>query len=49
MGCNCKKKSTVQQPKIVVKATKPKDGKSVEQSRANVAMRNRRIIRRVAR
>lgn len=48
MGCNCKKKNTVQQPKVVIKPTQPKT-KTPDQSRANVALKNRRIIRRVSR
>lgn len=48
MGCNCKKKNTVQQPKVVIKPAQPK-AKTPDKSRTNVALRNRRIIRRVAR
>lgn len=48
MGCNCKKKGTVQQPKVIVKPAQPK-AKTPAESKANVASRNRRIIRRVSR
>lgn len=49
MGCNCRRNTTVKQPKVVVKPAQPHENKTVEQSRTNVASRNRRIIRRVAR
>ena len=49
MGCNCRKNSTVKQPKVVVKPAQTRENKTVNQSRTNVASRNRKIIRRVAR